>query len=64
MILKKKQREQNRKVSPAPPSPGIDMNTNDNKEDGDEAKEDDGVNKDGSSTGLHIAKLRNSPFCR
>lgn len=42
----------------------VDMNTDCNKENGDEAKEDDGVDKDGSTTGLHVRKLHNSAFGR
>lgn len=37
----------------------IDMNSNSNEEDGDEAKEDDGVDKNRNSTGLEVAKLHN-----
>lgn len=40
------------------------MNTDCNKENDEEAKEDDGVDKDGSRTGLHVPKLHNSAFGR
>lgn len=40
------------------------MNTDGYEEDCDETKKDDGVDKDGNSTGVHISKLHNSAFSR
>lgn len=42
----------------------VDMNTDSNKENGDEAEENDGVDKDGSTTGLHVRKRRYSAIGR
>lgn len=39
------------------------MDTNSNEKDGDEAEEDDGMNQDGDSTGLHVPKLHHSAPC-
>lgn len=45
-------------------SSSVDMNTDGYEEDCDETKKDDGVDKDGNSTGVHISKLHNSAFSR
>ncbi|BAT86634.1 hypothetical protein LR48_Vigan102s009700 [Vigna angularis] len=38
----------------------VDMHTNSNKKYGNETKEDDGVDQDRDSTGLHVPKLHHS----
>ena len=40
------------------------MNPNSDEEDADEAQEYDGVDEDGYSTGLHVAKLNDSVLSR
>lgn len=38
------------------------MDANSDEENGDETKENDGVDKDGGSTGLHVVELDDSAF--
>lgn len=43
---------------------GVDVNTNSNEENGDEAKVNDGMDQDGNPTGLHVVKLDHSAIPR